>query len=122
MSAASNGSAQITRSGATRRAELMTMLPTHIGGYARVLATSAVTVRDQVACDPRRVEPNRRQIIQPLDVQIARAVTPGQVPNQSWTAPNRPSPAPAMGRASQRARVRGHCATPVGPRFPYKTG
>jgi hypothetical protein len=40
-------------------------------------ATSAVTLCDQVACDPRRAVPNRPQIIQPLDVQIARAVTPG---------------------------------------------
>jgi hypothetical protein len=38
---------------------------------------SAVTLCDQVACDPRRFVPNRPQIIQPLDVQIARAVTPG---------------------------------------------
>src|SRR6266567_3669202 len=43
------------------------------------LATSAVTLCDQVACDPRRAVPNRPQIIQPLDVQIARAVTPGGV-------------------------------------------
>ena len=32
---------------------------------------------DQVAFDPRGAVPNRPQIIQPLDVQIARAVTPG---------------------------------------------
>src|SRR5260370_9676156 len=38
---------------------------------------SAVTLCDQVACDPRRAVPNRPQIIQPLDVQIARAVTAG---------------------------------------------
>ena len=36
----------------------------------------AVTLCEQVACDPRRAVPNRPQIIQPLDVQIARAVTP----------------------------------------------
>jgi hypothetical protein len=35
----------------------------------------AVTPCDQIACDPRRAVPNRPQIIQPLDVQIARAVT-----------------------------------------------
>jgi hypothetical protein len=38
-------------------------------------AASAVTLCDQVAGDPRRAVPNRPQIIQPLDVQIARAVT-----------------------------------------------
>ena len=45
------------------------------GGYARAKATPTVTQCDQVARDPRRAVPNLPQIIQPLDVQIARAVT-----------------------------------------------
>ena len=56
-------------------------------------ATSAVTICDQVAGDPRGAVPNRPQIIQPLDVQIARAAT-------------RRSP-------SWRAQVRGAGAAPV---------
>ena len=50
--------------------------PRRSAGTRAPQATSAVTLCDQVACDPRRAVPNRPQIIQPLDVQIARAVTP----------------------------------------------
>jgi hypothetical protein len=51
--------------------------PITTAGTRAPQATSAVTLCDQVACDPRRAVPNRPQIIQPLDVQIARAVTRG---------------------------------------------
>src|SRR5580693_1532620 len=56
---------------------------------------SAVTLCDQVACDPGRAVPNRPQIIQPLDVQIARAVTPGlpaDAPPLRRQRPQRPRP------------------------------
>jgi hypothetical protein len=41
--------------------------------YARPQATSAVTLRDHIACDSRPAVASRLQIIPPLDVQIARA-------------------------------------------------
>jgi Group II intron, maturase-specific domain len=64
-------------------------------------ATSAVTLCDQVACDPRRAVPNRPQIIQPLDVQIARAVTRG------WAAYFRfGNSADRFGKISEYARMR----------------
>jgi hypothetical protein len=72
---------------------------------------STVTLCDQVACDPRRAAPNRPQIIQPLDVRMAMAVTPGgssgitavpagrvvpqgtHVPATVWTSSSRQLPA-----------------------------
>src|SRR5216683_4730498 len=56
---------------------ILVALPTISAVPRTPLATSAVTLCDQVACDPRRAVPNRPQIIQPLDVQTAIAVTPG---------------------------------------------
>jgi hypothetical protein len=56
---------------------------------------SAVTLCDQVACDPRRAAPNRPPKIQPLtlDVQMARSVTSGGS-SGNYRRPGRP------GRAS----------------------
>src|SRR5215469_1270853 len=67
-----------------------TTLGRQSGGYERALATSAITLCDQAACDPRRAVPDRPQIIQPLDVQIARAVTrtvPGDAPVRGAGSP-----------------------------------
>src|SRR5262249_15433531 len=50
-------------------------------GYTRPKAMSTITLCDRIVCGPRRAVPNRQHIIQPLDVQIARAVTPSRALN-----------------------------------------
>jgi len=82
---------------------------------------SAVTLCDQVACDPGRAVPNRPQIIQPLDVQIARAVTPGsqltqdQVADVIW-GPYRFNP--GQRGTSQNGRAHGPFSLPAHEPYP----
>jgi len=103
--------AQNTHSGAAMAATLRSRLDAISAGTRAPYATSAVTLCDQVACDPRRAVPNRPQIIQPLDVQIARAVTPVRDPRSrgslQWqqrpSAPKRVRQTDNLTRSSSRS-------------------